>query len=165
MTDTLNTEWPAARRMISVDDFAALPHTPQTRAIRTALKEQRVTGAEWDPHANGGRGRWLIPSDAEVLPRTGTTVQRATPAAAPATPAPASLLPADLAALLEQPPLRDIVDRLPAYLSPDLAARLLGIPTARILEDPAAYEAESIGIRHALLVPKRIVMIRLGLVA
>ena len=160
MTDTLNTDWTTAQPMLSVDDFAALPHTPQTRAIRTALKEGRVTGAVWDQHANGGRGRWQIPADAVVQPRAGTTVQRATPAAA----APATTSPDAAAAdVLARPRLVEILDRSPAYLPVDDAARLLGVPATRIREHPELFGAQPLGYRESLLVPQSIIRDLAGL--
>jgi hypothetical protein len=119
--------------MLTVDGYAAQPHTLQVRAVRAALAEGRIPRAVQDD-----RGRWMIPADAEVLPRDLAVVDtRPEPPAG-----------------VDRPRLADLLDRETGMLPLPVAARLLGVHPARIKEDPDAFEAKPWGERGALLVPQ-----------
>jgi hypothetical protein len=128
-------------------------HRVNERTVQRWCKDGEVPGAVKMPD-----GGWQIPPDAmRIKPLPGTDV---TPTRRD-----------DVGVVASTPTRRDDVGDtlagalsvLPALLTLEQASRLLGVPVARIRENPDRFEAEPLGERRQLMVPARVVRYWAGL--
>ena len=128
-------------------------HRVDARTVQRWCKAGEVPGAVKLPE-----GGWHIPSDAmRIKPLPGTDVS--------------TTRRDDVGVVASTPTRRDDVGDtllgalsvLPAFLTLEQASRLLGVPVARIRENPERFEAEPLDDRRRLMVPARVVRHEAGL--
>jgi len=123
-------------------------HRVDARTVQRWCKAGEVPGAVKLPD-----GGWQIPADAmRIKPLPGTDVT-------PTSSRRDGVVGPDITSRRDDvgDTLAGALSVLPAFLTLEQASRLLGIPAARIKENPERYEAEPVDVFRRLMVPARIV--------
>ena len=127
---------------MTVRTFAQLCEVDE-RTVQRWLKAGRLPGA-----TKTNRG-WVIPADAKAPAQDDEPT-------APTAPTRAVVAPVAQRAV-QGASLSEALATLPAFLPLEVAALLLGVPVARIKENPERFEAEPLDAFRRLVVPARVV--------